>query len=135
MRKDVQHVGAFLQKCSHRCSVIFDLEPELLLACECSLRLSELCDFRDLNQKAPHATIDDVGYVFSQAVSLDSARTRYDALEDLVLSSQGRTSEFVQEIREARRLNLLGQMNQNIRFRSAFSKARLNQQLPPDLAN
>jgi len=72
---------------------------------------------------------------FRQAIKADPYNANAHAWLAVVLSSQGRTSEFVQEIREARRLNLLGQMNQNIRFRSAFSKARLNQQLPPDLAN
>ena len=52
-----------------------------------------------------------------------------------VLYSQGRTEEFVQEVREGRKLGLLGQMNQNVRFKMVFNKARLNQQLPPDLAN
>jgi len=72
---------------------------------------------------------------FRQALKSDPYNASARAWLAWVLFSQGRTSEFVQEVREGRRLGLLGQMNQNARFHSAIGKARLNQQLPPDLAN
>jgi serine/threonine-protein kinase len=72
---------------------------------------------------------------FRQAIKADPTNASARAWLAWVLINQGRTSEFVQEVSEGRRLGLLGQMNQNVRFRSAFARARLNQQLPPDLAN
>ncbi len=72
---------------------------------------------------------------FRQAIKADPYNANAHAWLAVVLSAQGRTAEFVQEIREARRLGLLGQMQRNIRFRSVFSRAQLNQQLPSDLAN
>jgi hypothetical protein len=72
---------------------------------------------------------------FRQAIKADPTNASARAWLAWVLINQGRTQEFVHEVSEGRRLGLLGQMNQNVRFRSALSKARLNQQLPPDLAN
>jgi hypothetical protein len=52
-----------------------------------------------------------------------------------VLSEQGRMPAFVEEVREARRMGILGQMAaRNIRFRAAFNQARFNRKLPADLA-
>jgi serine/threonine-protein kinase len=72
---------------------------------------------------------------FRQALKADPSNAGARAWLAWVLSTQGRTAEFVKEVREGQRLGLLGQMQQNPRFRGAFMKARLNQQLPPDLAN
>ena len=72
---------------------------------------------------------------FRQAIQADPSNVNAHAWLAVVLHDQGRTQEFVQELREARRQGLLGQMAQNARFRSAFNQARLNQRLPSDLAN
>jgi serine/threonine-protein kinase len=72
---------------------------------------------------------------FRRAIKADPTNVNAHAWLAVVLHDQGRTGEFIQEIREARRQGLLGQMAQNARFRSAFNHARLNQSLPSDLAN
>ena len=72
---------------------------------------------------------------FRQAIKADPSNVNAHAWLAVVLHDQGRTGEFIQEIREARRHGLLGQMAQNARFRSAYNQARLNQSLPSDLAN
>jgi tetratricopeptide (TPR) repeat protein len=72
---------------------------------------------------------------FRQAIKADPTNVNAHAWLAVVLHDQGRTGEFIQELREARRQGLLGQMAQNARFRSAFNQARLNQSLPSDLAN
>jgi serine/threonine-protein kinase len=72
---------------------------------------------------------------FRQAIKADPSNVNARAWLAAVLHDQGRRGEFIQEIREARRLGLLSQMAQNARFRSAFNQARLNQSLPSDLAN
>ena len=54
----------------------------------------------------------------------------------VVLYDQGRTGEFVQELREARRQGILGQMaGRNLRFKSVLNQARFNRKLPSDLAD
>jgi serine/threonine-protein kinase len=72
---------------------------------------------------------------FRQAIKADPYNVNAHAWLAVVLHDQGRTGEFLQELRVARRQGILGQMAQNARFRSAFNHARLNQTLPPDLAN
>ena len=73
---------------------------------------------------------------FRQALRADPYNVNAHAWLAVVLFDQGRMSEFIQELREARRQGILGQMAaQNLRFKSAFNRARLNQKLPPDLAN
>ncbi len=72
---------------------------------------------------------------FRQAIKADPSNINAHAWLAVVLHDQGRTGEFIQELREARRQGILGQMAQNARFRSAYNQARLNQSLPPDLAN
>ena len=72
---------------------------------------------------------------FRQAIKADPSNVNAHAWLAVVLHDQGRRGEFIQELRDARRQGLLGQMAQNARFRSAFNHARLNQSLPSDLAN
>ena len=71
---------------------------------------------------------------FRQAIKADPSNINAHAWLAVVLHDQGRTGEFIQELREARRQGILSQMAQNARFRSAYNQARLNQQLPADLA-
>ena len=71
---------------------------------------------------------------FRQAIKADPYNASARAWLAWVLYTQGRTAEFVHEVREGQRMNLLGQMNQNVRFKMVLNKARLNQQLPSDLA-
>lgn len=71
---------------------------------------------------------------FRQAIKADPYNINAHAWLAVVLHDQGRTPEFVQEIREARRQGILGQMaSRNARFRSVFSQARFNRKLPADL--
>jgi tetratricopeptide (TPR) repeat protein len=71
---------------------------------------------------------------FRQAIKADPYNVNAHAWLAVVLHDQGRTPEFVQEIREARRQGLLGQMaSRNARFRSVLSQARFNRKLPADL--
>jgi len=71
---------------------------------------------------------------FRQAIKADPYNVNAHAWLAVVLHDQGRTPEFVQEIREARRQGILGQMAaRNARFRSVFSQARFNRKLPADL--
>jgi serine/threonine-protein kinase len=72
---------------------------------------------------------------FKQAIKADPTNVNAHAWLAVVLHDQGRTGQFIQEVREAQRQGILGQMAQNARFRSAYNQARLNQSLPPDLAN
>ena len=73
---------------------------------------------------------------FRQAIKADPTNVNAHAWLAVVLHDQGRTGEFVQELREARRQGLLGQMAaRNIRFRSALNQARFSRKLPPDLAD
>jgi serine/threonine-protein kinase len=73
---------------------------------------------------------------FRQALKADPYNINAHAWLAVVLFDQGRMGEFIQELREARRQGILGQMiAQNVRCRSVYNKARLNQKLPPDLAN
>jgi eukaryotic-like serine/threonine-protein kinase len=71
---------------------------------------------------------------FRQAIKADPSNVNAHAWLAVVLYDQHRLSEFIQELREARRQGILGQMTQNARFRSAYNHARLNQSLPRDLA-
>lgn len=72
---------------------------------------------------------------FRQALKADPYNVNAHAWLAAVLYEQGRMGEFHQELREARRLGLLGQMaSRNIRFRQALNQARFNRKLPPDLA-
>ncbi|HLP31738.1 MAG TPA: tetratricopeptide repeat protein, partial [Geothrix sp.] len=70
---------------------------------------------------------------FRQAIKADPYNANAHAWLAVVLHDQGRNAEFVQEIREARRMGLLGQMTRNPRFRSALNQARFNRKLPSDL--
>ncbi|HEX4845319.1 MAG TPA: hypothetical protein VFV26_03815, partial [Geothrix sp.] len=73
---------------------------------------------------------------FRQAIKADPYNVNAHAWLATVLHDQGRTGEFIQELREARRLGILGQMaTRNIRFRAALKQARFNRKLPPDLAD
>lgn len=70
---------------------------------------------------------------FRQAIKADPYNANAHAWLAVVLHDQGRNAEFAQEIREARRMGLLGQMTRNPRFRSALNQARFNRKLPSDL--
>jgi len=73
---------------------------------------------------------------FRQAIKADPYNVNAHAWLAVVLHDQGRAGEFVQELREARRQGILGQMaTRNIRFRSVLNQARFNRKLPPDLAD
>lgn len=73
---------------------------------------------------------------FRQAIKADPYNVNAHAWLAVVLYDQGRTAEFVQELREARRQGILGQMAaRNARFKSVFNQARFSRKLPPDLAD
>ena len=72
---------------------------------------------------------------FRQAIKADPRNANAHAWLAWTLYQQGRTAEFVQEVREGRRLGILSQMSANIRFKGVLNNARLNGKLPPDLAN
>jgi serine/threonine-protein kinase len=72
---------------------------------------------------------------FRQAIQADPTNINAHAWLAVVLYDQGRTGEFVQELREARRQGILGQMTRNIRFKSVLNQARFNRRLPADLAD
>lgn len=73
---------------------------------------------------------------FRQALKADPYNIQGHAWLAVVLYDQGRIPEFHQELREARRLGLLGQMAaRNIRFRSALNQARFKGKLPADVAD
>jgi len=73
---------------------------------------------------------------FRQAIKADPTNINAHAWLAVVLYDQGRTGEFVQELREARRQGILGQMaTRNLRFRSVLNQARFNRKLPADLAD
>ncbi|HEY3271796.1 MAG TPA: protein kinase [Geothrix sp.] len=73
---------------------------------------------------------------FRQAIKADPYNVNAHAWLAVVLHDQGRAGEFIQELREARRQGILGQMaTRNIRFRSVLNQARFNRKLPPDLAD
>ncbi|WP_306590700.1 serine/threonine-protein kinase [Geothrix sp. 21YS21S-4] len=72
---------------------------------------------------------------FRQALRADPGNVNARAWLAVVLYDQGRTAEFTQELREARRLGVLGSMAaRNLRFRSVLTQARFNRKLPSDLA-
>jgi serine/threonine-protein kinase len=71
---------------------------------------------------------------FRQALKADPTNVNAHAWLAVVLHDQGRTAEFVQELRDARRQGILGQMAaRNLRFKSALNQARFGRKLPPDL--
>ncbi|WP_243302435.1 serine/threonine protein kinase [Geothrix oryzisoli] len=79
---------------------------------------------------------DQAIHGFRQAIKADPTNVKAHAWLAVVLHDQGRTAEFIQELREARRQGILGQMAaQNIRFRTALNQARFNRKLPADLAD
>ena len=79
---------------------------------------------------------DQAIHGFRQAIKADPYNVKAHAWLAVVLHDQGRTAEFIQELREARRQGILGQMAaQNIRFRTALNQARFNRKLPADLAD
>jgi serine/threonine-protein kinase len=72
---------------------------------------------------------------FRQAIKADPGNVNAHAWLATVLYDQGRTAEFIQVVREARRQGILGQMTRNVRFRSALNQARFSRKLPADLAD
>jgi serine/threonine-protein kinase len=93
-----------------------------------NVSLSEAIQLADSNpEKAIHG--------FRLAIKADPYNVKAHAWLAVVLHDQGRMGEFIQELRECHQQGILQQMiNQNIRFKMAFSKARLNRKLPSDLA-
>jgi predicted Ser/Thr protein kinase len=109
-------------------------EPEKLEKLEVHERMNlgnlSLSESIQLVEKDPDKAI----YGFRQAIKADAGNVMAHAWLAATLAENNRTAEFVQELREARRLGILGQMfNRNVRFKSAFQKARLNGKLPSDL--
>ena len=73
---------------------------------------------------------------FRQAIKADPSNVNAHAWLAVVLYDQGHTGEFVQELREARRQGILGQMvSRNVRFKSVLNQARFSRKLPADLAD
>ena len=73
---------------------------------------------------------------FRQAIKADPSNINAHAWLAVVLYDQGHTGEFVQELREARRQGILGQMvSRNVRFKSVLNQARFSRKLPADLAD
>lgn len=73
---------------------------------------------------------------FRQAIKADPTNVNAHAWLAVVLYDQGRTGEFVQELREARRQGILGQMAaRNLRFKSVLNQARFSRKLPAELAD
>ena len=71
---------------------------------------------------------------FRQAIKADPGNINAHAWLAVVLYDQGRHAEFAQELREARRQGILGQMAaRNLRFNSVLRQARFNRRLPQDL--
>jgi tetratricopeptide (TPR) repeat protein len=73
---------------------------------------------------------------FRQAIKADPYNVNAHAWLAVVLYDQGRMNEFVQELREARRQGILGQMAaRNLRFKSVLNQARFSRKLPPELTD
>lgn len=109
-------------------------QPEKLEKLEVHERMNlgniSLSESIQLVEKDPDKAI----YGFRQAIKADSGNVMAHAWLAATLAENNRGAEFVQELREARRLGILGQMfNRNVRFKSAYQKARLNGKLPSDL--
>ena len=109
-------------------------QPERLEKLEVHERLNlgnvSLSESIQLVEKDPDKAI----YGFRQAIKADSGNVMAHAWLAATLAENNRTGEFIQELRDARRLGILGQMfNRNVRFKSAYQKARLNGRLPSDL--
>lgn len=109
-------------------------QPEKLEKLEVHERLNlgniSLSESIQLVEKDPDKAI----YGFRQAIKADSGNVMAHAWLAATLAENNRTGEFIQELRDARRLGILGQMfNRNVRFKSAYQKARLNGRLPSDL--
>lgn len=97
-----------------------------------NLGLVSMSESIQLVEKDPEKAI----YGFRQAIKADSGNVMAHAWLASTLYEQNRMAEFVQELREARRLGLLQQMfNRNVRFKSAFQRARLNGKLPADVTD
>ncbi len=92
-----------------------------------NVSLSEAIQLADSNpEKAIHG--------FRQTLKADPYNVMAHAWLGAVLYEQGRMPAFVEEVREARRMGILGQMAaRNIRFRAAFNQARFNRKLSADL--
>ncbi|HJV90386.1 MAG TPA: protein kinase [Holophagaceae bacterium] len=109
-------------------------QPEKLEKMEVHERLNlgnlSVSESIQLVEKDPEKAI----YGFRQAIKAEPGNVMAHAWLAATLAENGRTAEFVQELRDARRLGILGQMfNRNVRFKSAYQKARLNNRLPADL--
>ncbi len=72
---------------------------------------------------------------FRQSLKANPENSTARAWLALVLARQGRTDEFIHEVREGRRRGQLPMMSRNPQFHSILMKARLNRQLPNELAD
>ncbi len=109
-------------------------QPEKLEKLEVHERLNlgnlSLSESIQLVERDPEKAIQG----FRQAIKADAGNVMAHAWLAATLAENNRTSEFIQELRDARRMGILGQMfNRNVRFKSAYQKARLNGKLPADL--
>jgi hypothetical protein len=109
-------------------------QPEKLEKLEVHERMNlgniSLSESIQLVEKDPDKAI----YGFRQAIKADAGNVMAHAWLAATLAENNRQAEFIQELREARRLGILGQMfNRNVRFKSVYQKARLNGKLPSDL--
>ncbi len=90
------------------------------------LSMSESIQLAD---KDPNRAIEG----FRQSITADPYNAGAHDWLAALLFEQKRYPEFIREIREARRMGLLGQMSRNPRFRAAFSQARFNRSLAADI--
>ena len=97
-----------------------------------NLGLVSMSESIQLVEKDPEKAI----YGFRQAIKADPGNVMAHAWLAATLYEQNRMPEFIQELREARRQGLLGQMfSRNVRFKSVFQQARLNGKLPADVTD
>lgn len=97
-----------------------------------NLGLVSMSESIQLVEKDPEKAI----YGFRQAIKADAGNVMAHAWLASTLYEQNRMPEFLQELREARRQGLLGQMlSRNVRFKGVFNRARMNGKLPADVAD
>ena len=111
-------------------------EPEALEKLPVQQRLNlgnlSLSEAVQLADKEPEKAIQ----IIRQAIKADPTNVNAHAWLAVVLYDQNRHAEFIQELREARRQGILGQMaSRNRRFYSTLNQARFSRRLPADLAN
>lgn len=97
-----------------------------------NLGLVSMSEAIQLVEKDPEKAI----YGFRQAIKADPGNVMAHAWLASTLYEQNRMPEFIQELREARRQGILGQMfSRNVRFKGVFNRARMNGKLPADVTD